>query len=101
MTGASDSVALVISELVTNAVIASRALGAGPSPVRFWLLSDRREILILVSDASPHPPGRMSPTEDTESGRGLMLVEAVSKRWGWYRAAEAIEGKFVWALCET
>jgi hypothetical protein len=80
MTGASDTIALVVSELVTNAVIASRALDGGPFRVRFWLLSDRQEILILVSDASPHAPGRMSPAEDTEGGRGLMLVEAVSKR---------------------
>jgi anti-sigma regulatory factor (Ser/Thr protein kinase) len=97
----SDSVELVVSELVTNAVIASRALAGGPFPVRFWLLSDRQEILVLVADSSPRPPGLMKPAEDTEGGRGLMLVEAVSKRWGWFHAsANASEGKFVWALCE-
>jgi hypothetical protein len=60
------------------------------------------EILILIADSSAHPPGLTKPAEDTEGGRGLMLVEAVSKRWGWFcAAADANEGKFVWALCET
>ncbi len=98
MSGASDTVALVVSELTTNAIAASRANEGGPFPVLLRMLSDRSEILILVRDESPQPPGRMNPAEDDEAGRGLMLVEAVSKRWDWYAVPR---GKVVWALCEA
>ncbi len=98
MSGAGDTVALVVSELITNAVRASRALDGGPFPVRLWLLSDMSDVLIMVCDASPEEPGRMNPADDAEGGRGLMLVEAVSKRWSWYPLPS---GKFVWALCEA
>jgi anti-sigma regulatory factor (Ser/Thr protein kinase) len=88
MSEASDTVALVVSELITNSVAASRALEGGPYPVLLRLLSDRSEILIMVHDASPGQPGRMNPAEDAEGGRGLMLVEAVSKRWDWYAVSK-------------
>jgi len=98
LSGAGDTVALVVSELITNSVAASRALDGGPFPVLLRMLSDRSEILIMVSDASPEQPGRMNPADDAEGGRGLMLVEAVSKRWDWYAVPR---GKVVWALCTS
>jgi anti-sigma regulatory factor (Ser/Thr protein kinase) len=98
MSGAGDTVALVVSELTTNSVAASCALDGGPFPVLLRLLSDRSEILIMVKDSSPQRPGRMNPADDAEGGRGLMLVEAVSKRWDWYPVPG---GKVVWALCEA
>jgi anti-sigma regulatory factor (Ser/Thr protein kinase) len=98
MSGAGDTVALIVSELITNSVAASRALDGGPFPVLLRLLSDRSEILIMVHDASLGQPGRLSPADDAEGGRGLMLVEAVSKRWDWYAVPG---GKVVWALCEA
>jgi len=94
----SDTAELIVSELMTNAVAASRALEGGPFPVRFWLLSDRKQVLILVWDASPEPPVRMEPAADVEGGRGLMLVDALSTQWDWYPVADKIEGKAVWAL---
>jgi anti-sigma regulatory factor (Ser/Thr protein kinase) len=95
---ARDSVALVTSELVTNSVTASGALAGGPFPVSLWLLADTAQVLVMVSDASAVPPGRRSPTEDEEGGRGLMLVEAVSTRWNWSRYGR---GKVVWALVDV
>ena len=94
-----DDVALVTSELVTNAVAASRALKGGPWPVRFCLASDRTELLISVADMNPKPPMRADADADAIDGRGLMIVEALSQRWGWY-PAEAT-GKIVWAVCEV
>ena len=38
----------------------------------------------------------LCPGDDAESGRGLLLVEAISTRWGWYATSD---GKVVWALC--
>src|SRR5580658_6110025 len=49
-----DSTELVVTELTTNAVRASRELAQ--VAVRLWLLSDAAQILILVWDASPQPP---------------------------------------------
>ncbi len=94
-----DSVELILSELMTNALAASHAQPGGPFPVQFWLLSDRKHVLILVWDASPDPPVRMEPDDCTEGGRGLMLVEALSAQWDWYRSQwDRLEGKTVWAL---
>jgi hypothetical protein len=33
-----------------------------------------------------------------QSGRGLLLVEAISHRWGWYPTHQNDGGKIVWAL---
>jgi anti-sigma regulatory factor (Ser/Thr protein kinase) len=92
----SDSTELLVTELIANAVRASREM-AQVSTVRLWLLSDSAQILILVWDASPQPPVLMDVTDEAEHGRGLMLVEAVSEQWGWY-SREDRDGKFVWAI---
>jgi anti-sigma regulatory factor (Ser/Thr protein kinase) len=91
-----DDVELLVSELVTNAVRASRSL-QGPRPVRLWLLADAERILTLVWDACEEGPVRVNTDADLEGGRGLMLVEALSSRWDWYRTQET-GGKIVWAL---
>ncbi len=97
-TAFSDRVELVVSELVTNALKASRSLD-WISPIRLWVLSDRQRVLILVWDANPEPPVRMDVDEQTEGGRGLLLVETFSAKWDWY-AHNEMAGKVVWALCE-
>jgi len=91
-----DPVELVVSELATNAVAASRLAGLAPA-IRLWLLADAARVLVLVWDASPRPPARADAGVDAEGGRGLLLVEAVSNRWGWYRDLQGETGKVVWA----
>jgi anti-sigma regulatory factor (Ser/Thr protein kinase) len=91
-----DDVELVVAELVTNAVAASRAMDF-PFPVRMWLLSDTASVLVVVWDASSQPPVLMDPAEDAEAGRGLLLVEAVSARWDWHALADS-GGKVIRAL---
>ncbi len=97
LTALTETVELLVSELVTNGIAATPPAGTS-SPVRIWLLSDRTQILILVWDASPHPPVPTQVDGYAESGRGLLLVEALSERWGSYATAQA-GGKIVWALC--
>jgi anti-sigma regulatory factor (Ser/Thr protein kinase) len=91
-----DSTELLVTELVTNAVRASREMTT-VCAVRLWLLFDSAQVLILVWDASPQPPVLMDVTGEAEHGRGLMLVEAVSEQWGWCSPEDG-DGKFVWAI---
>ena len=96
-----DTAELVACELVTNAITATRARDCS-CPVRLRLASDGSRALILVSDSSPHPPRQINSAGDIESGRGLLLVEALSSSWGWYATREYGITKTVWAeLCES
>ena len=106
MQAIADAVELVVSELVTNALMASNDLagprfpglaGYGVPPVRLWLACDRRKVLIEVWDASADPPVCQDLQPQAESGRGLHLVEAVSADWGSYVPAGR-SGKIVWAI---
>ena len=81
---------------MTNAVQASRSMER-ITPVRLWLRADKTRVLILVWDASPRGPIRMNISDEAESGRGLLLVEAISDKWDWYIPPET-GGKVVWAL---
>lgn len=92
-----DDTELVVSELVSNSVAASAAVADTPV-VRFWLFSDGVQVLVLVWDASPRRPVRMETDDEAESGRGLLLVEAVSARWGCYFPLDGSSGKCTWAL---
>ncbi|AEV83623.1 hypothetical protein ACWT_2818 [Actinoplanes sp. SE50] len=80
---------LVAGELVTNAVDHARTM----ADLRFTL--SRRYLMIAVRDGSAEPP-RCDPgtTTDPAAPRGLMLVEAVSHRWG---HLPTDGGKVVWA----
>ena len=88
---------VVVSELVTNAVMASADLRPAVGPVRVWLGSDSRCVLAAVADASPRPPVQLDLGLDAEGGRGLALVEAFSSRWGWHPTTTAGLVKVVWA----
>lgn len=98
LTGLSDSVELVVSELMTNALRASESME--PQwifPIKLWLLSDEAHALIMVWDANSGQPVRKSVSDDSVGGRGLAVVEAFSQRWGWYFVPET-GGKVVWCL---
>jgi anti-sigma regulatory factor (Ser/Thr protein kinase) len=89
-----EPVMQVVSELVTNAITAAN--GRHIPPVRMWLLSDTRMLLVLVWDANPGRPEITEATDDAENGRGLFLVQAFSERWGSYPTPQT-GGKVVWA----
>ena len=91
---------VVVSELITNAIMASAELRPAIAPVRVWLGSATTCVLLAVADASPRPPVRLNLDPDTEGGRGLALVEALTTRWGWYLANPTTAArlvKVVWA----
>jgi anti-sigma regulatory factor (Ser/Thr protein kinase) len=105
-----DDVALIVSELMTNAAEASMALPGRP-PISLRLLSGEKSLVIEVWDQSPlelqprdpavlgmSPPGTgpiPSTDADAERGRGLTVVAALSERWGWQRTG--YRHKVVWA----
>jgi anti-sigma regulatory factor (Ser/Thr protein kinase) len=91
-----DDAELLIAELVTNAIAIPRPADQ-TFAVRLWLHADHTRVLILVWDPSPLPPSPGIPDEDAESGRGLLLVSAVSQQWDWYLPLDT-SGKVVWAL---
>jgi anti-sigma regulatory factor (Ser/Thr protein kinase) len=77
---ASDA-ALLVTELMTNAVTASRRDG---TPICLRLLSNSGQLIIEVWDRSPSRPELRQAGCWEDHGRGLSIVEAVSHRWGWH-----------------
>ncbi len=99
LSAVSENAELVLSELVTNAIQVSLS-AERILPVRLWLSSDRSRLLIQVQDTSHHcPPASTGADDQDESGRGLLIVDAISTKWGWH-IREDRRGKIVWALIE-
>lgn len=83
-----STVELLVSEMVTNAVLHTSSaptvdIQVSPQVVR-----------VEVYDDDPRLPGPRVPDEETVGGRGLVLLETMAARWG----ADACEwgGKIVW-----
>jgi len=99
----SDTAQLLVSELVTNAVKATGTGGApGPEPGWRDLIGLTLELtdaclLLEVWDADPRPPVLRDAGLAAEGGRGLLIVEALSSKWGQEPAAG---GKTVWCELE-
>ena len=91
-----EAAELVVSELVTNAL--EHGSAGIPATVRIWLSSDGGGVAVRVWDASPRPPVRMDAGAEADSGRGLMIVTALSTDWG-FSAADP--GKVVWAVIDA
>lgn len=85
-----DDIRLVVSELVTNALV------HGQPPVIVTIEEQPLDVLVTVSDESPAPPVT-HPHQNLIAlgGRGLSIVEQVSRRWGTNGRCDG--GKSVWA----
>jgi signal transduction histidine kinase len=81
-----------MSELLTNAVKASAGLTT--IQVRLAVIGGT-SLVIEVRDRNPEPPVLNDADGDSEGGRGLMIVDALCERWGYYHPAHG--GKAVWA----
>ena len=84
-----DSV-VVASELTDNMVYHARSDGW----LRLELRSNR--LTIAVADAQPRPPQLRVPGLRAVGGRGLVLVDKLSRTWG--SASRLPDGKVVWAV---
>ena len=82
-----DVAALLVSELVTNALLHARSavtlrVEAGPTAVR-----------VEVADTSPRPLSRRRYSPESSTGRGLLLLEGLASRRG---VDPRAGGKAVW-----
>jgi anti-sigma regulatory factor (Ser/Thr protein kinase) len=84
-----ESAHVAVTELVNNAVV-----HAG-TPVTVHVAVRGDELFIAVRDLSTEPlrPRKAAPT--SYGGRGLMLLDAMSSRWG---CTPREDGKVVWAV---
>ncbi|MEU5213393.1 ATP-binding protein [Streptomyces sp. NPDC020742] len=96
-----DSVALVVSELVTNAlrhaVLATPEHAGATPPARLHLMRWSQRLVCAVRDPSDDSPVAGEADSAAESGRGLYLVESFSDSWGWHPLTGVTHGKIVWA----
>jgi hypothetical protein len=84
-----DDALLIAAELVTNAAKLGEVFHLTPS-------CQGGSALIEVRDGSEALPDRRRRSADQVDGRGLLLVEACAKDWGW--RLEEQGGKTVWAI---
>jgi len=89
-----EDAALIVSELMTNALDASNILPERP-PITLRLLAGEKSLLIEAWDHSPLDLEPGQADDDAECGRCLTVVTALSARWGWERADD--RRKVVWA----
>ncbi|MEU7121340.1 ATP-binding protein [Streptomyces zaomyceticus] len=91
--GVAEAAAQIVAELATNAATHGRvggrnfrlALRISPKALRIEVTDTRGERLPRAQPASP----------EGDSGRGLLLVEALADRWG--VEVGPVPGKTVWA----
>ena len=79
---------LLVSELVTN------ACAHGAEPIRVNLDVGQARVRVEVEDGSPVMPEVKRADGRSTVGRGLLIVESLSRAWGAERAGD---GKVVWA----
>ncbi len=92
-----DTVLVVVSELVTNAVT------HGEPPVVLTLMCNVEQVLVGVhdsSDGTPRPPEDDVPWH-SEDGRGMQLIEGLTVHWGVRSGGPSGgSGKGVWATVD-
>jgi anti-sigma regulatory factor (Ser/Thr protein kinase) len=96
LTMLAEDAAVIVSELVTNALLHGCGLStATAGQVELILWRQDGQMVCAVTDSGPEPPVLVSPDPFAEAGRGLQVVEALSATWGWARLGGC--RKAVWA----
>jgi anti-sigma regulatory factor (Ser/Thr protein kinase) len=84
-----DTVLLIVSELVTNALVHT------DGRVRLDLTLVNHRLRVAVADSSPRTPAKATSIGwEATGGRGILLVEAMSASWG---TVPVSGGKQVWS----
>ncbi|WP_158618992.1 ATP-binding protein [Micromonospora sp. M71_S20] len=87
---ACDTVVLLTSELIANAV------RHGPPPLCLQVDVDQGRVRVAVSDSNPALPVLTRPDYEAVGGRGLWLIDTMAEAWG---CTPQPPGKVVW--CEV
>lgn len=82
-----DTIKLLVSELVTNAVVHAH------SEVELAVQLRRETVRVEVIDAADTVVHRRDAADEAQSGRGMALIEALSSAWG---IDTLLSGKSVW-----
>jgi anti-sigma regulatory factor (Ser/Thr protein kinase) len=92
-----DDAAVIVSELVTNALLhgAGAVNGAAREAVELILWRRSGRVVCAVTDPGTGVPVLVQPDPFGEAGRGLHVVQALSATWGWTRLGDS--RKAVWA----
>ncbi|GII62832.1 ATP-binding protein [Sphaerisporangium krabiense] len=95
-----DDVTLLVSEAVTNSVLHSDSTNGGR--VRLALADCGAFIYAEIADAGGRTAPRVPRSPVAEGGRGMVLVDAIARRWGveeheagrtlWFEVPYACEG---------
>jgi anti-sigma regulatory factor (Ser/Thr protein kinase) len=79
---------LLTSEVVTNAIVHAH------SPVRLVVEAHSSSVVVEVKDsAQTQVVAEGEEVAEADRGRGMVLVDALSDRWGWWKEEG---GKVVW-----
>jgi anti-sigma regulatory factor (Ser/Thr protein kinase) len=89
----SDDAELVVGELASNAVLHT------DGNFKLCLCRGEEAVVVEVTDSDPRCPRVELSYPRPRSGRGLLIVEAVSSSWGSRVTPEG--GKTVWAKIPT
>jgi hypothetical protein len=96
LTEHTDIVELIVSELVTNAIV------HGTGPVEICLSRAPGHLQIEIRDHGAGQPALRHPTADDQTGRGLALVDALTSScggsWGVTASTSGQPGKTVYAI---
>lgn len=91
--GVTETAAHVVAELAANAATHGRIAGRS---FRLAITAQPTALRIEVTDTrGERLPRAQQPSPEGDSGRGLLLVEALADRWG--VALGPVPGKTVWA----
>jgi len=106
VTDRADDVAAVVTELLTNALrhalpkAQQTAATLSSWPIKVGLLHPGSHVVCAVADPSTELPELREPDWQDESGRGLVVVAALSDHWGSCAAPDE-QGKVVWGAFMT
>ncbi|MGW3654751.1 ATP-binding protein [Streptomyces sp. NPDC005151] len=93
-----DVLTLIVAELSANAVRHGRVPGRD---FRLRLSAEGATLRVEVTDSRGESiPALTEPSDDLDAGRGLLLVAALTDRWGWYPCVDG-PGKTVWAVLDV
>ncbi|NED98810.1 ATP-binding protein [Phytoactinopolyspora halotolerans] len=79
-----DNVLLVVTELVSNAILHAKPIQLSEAEVGVilrWTVSDRHVLIDVTDGGSADTPRVKRPESAEPEGRGLAIVEAVARNW--------------------